>query len=44
MRLFFLVLTLAAALLALAAPAQTLAPTPPWVPDIGHGQYKNPVL
>ena len=44
MRLFSSLLTLVAVLLALGAAAQTPAPTPPWVPDLGHGQYKNPVL
>lgn len=44
MRAFFSFLTLVAALSVLAAAAQTPAPTPPWVPDLGNGQYKNPVL
>ncbi|QKG57990.1 glycosyl hydrolase 43 family protein [Hymenobacter sp. BRD128] len=41
MRLFALFFALATAGLALIAPAQTLAP---WVPDLGNGSYKNPVL
>ncbi|MGI4739170.1 MAG: glycoside hydrolase family 43 protein [Janthinobacterium lividum] len=44
MRLFSSFLTLLAALLALAGRAQAPSPTPPWVPDLGQGQYKNPVL
>lgn len=44
MRPFSSFLTFAAVLVALAAAAQTPRPTPPWVPDLGNGQYKNPVL
>ncbi len=44
MRLFSSLLLLAAAFTALPAAAQTPAPTLPWVPDLGNGQYKNPVL
>ncbi|MDO7886040.1 glycoside hydrolase family 43 protein [Hymenobacter cheonanensis] len=41
MRLLALFFALAAACRALVAPAQTPAP---WVPDLGNGRYKNPVL
>jgi beta-xylosidase len=41
MRLFPLFFALAAASLAQVAHAQTTAP---WVPDLGNGSYKNPVL
>ncbi|WP_151086876.1 glycoside hydrolase family 43 protein [Hymenobacter baengnokdamensis] len=44
MRFFSLLFTLAAASLALTAFAQTPASPGPWVPDLGNGQYKNPVL
>jgi len=42
MRRLTLFLALATASLPLAAQAQ--APGAPWVPDLGNGQYKNPVL
>ncbi|GAA4501305.1 glycoside hydrolase 43 family protein [Hymenobacter ginsengisoli] len=44
MRLFSLFFALVAAGWAAAVSAQTLAPSAPWVPDLGNGQYKNPVL
>ncbi|MGI4761519.1 MAG: glycoside hydrolase 43 family protein, partial [Janthinobacterium lividum] len=44
MRLLTLFFALATASLPLLAPAQSLAPRAPWVPDLGNGQYKNPVL
>ncbi|MVN76008.1 family 43 glycosylhydrolase [Hymenobacter sp. HMF4947] len=44
MRLFCLLLLLAAISLCGPAQAQPTPPPPAWVPDLGNGQYKNPVL
>jgi beta-xylosidase len=44
MRLLSIVFALAAASQVFVAPAQSLAPRAPWVPDLGNGSYKNPVL
>ena len=44
MRLVTLFLVLATASLPRLAPAQLLAQPAPWVPDLGNGNYKNPVL